>query len=447
MRRVLRRFVRGLGWLLAGLLALAVCARVYIQLNLDDEPLREDAAFLALSDPPPPEVVVPLTRVADALAWNDEEHWAELGEHIRSEAWGEAFVERALRENAAALEAWDAALEHEELSLPGFDRATWQRAFEEAQSRESPESLAPTEDFESILRVQIAAKLVRLDAERLAQRGEAGAFERALELLCVSNRIARPANVVELMTANAISFHGLQAVAAVTTRTELAPGEATSWVQRIDALRPSPVAWRAGWSAEYRRASWMMRASVVWADRQPKRDRLRRLALPDEYLFQLNAQLNSEREFYSRLAAASTDPCSPQAARRERPRTLRELARYVGPNVGGRILSEIAHPTMVALAPRRCVLHSRFSMAQALVALRAFHTEHGQLPDSLDALVPTYLDSVPRDWLGGGPIRYDRDRKRLWSIGRDFRDAGRVPEDPNATRWGDDSEPVLPIDF
>lgn len=67
-------------------------------------------------------------------------------------------------------------------------------------------------------------------------------------------------------------------------------------------------------------------------------------------------------------------------------------------------------------------------MAATALALRLYELHHGCRPDVLDALVPTYLPTVPRDPFdpAGGPIRYrpDGPTPMLYSVNEDGVDDG-----------------------
>ena len=65
------------------------------------------------------------------------------------------------------------------------------------------------------------------------------------------------------------------------------------------------------------------------------------------------------------------------------------------------------------------------------IALQEFQTEHGELPERLEQLVPEYLPAVPQDPFAGKPLTYHLDSPdsyRLYSIGRDRVDDGGRPE-------------------
>ena len=62
---------------------------------------------------------------------------------------------------------------------------------------------------------------------------------------------------------------------------------------------------------------------------------------------------------------------------------------------------------------------------------------NGRLPDSLDELVPKWLDAVPTDPFDDKPIRYKKLAKGFvtYSVGPDLKDDGgkeRNPKDSNA---------------
>ena len=60
-------------------------------------------------------------------------------------------------------------------------------------------------------------------------------------------------------------------------------------------------------------------------------------------------------------------------------------------------------------------------------ALERFRLKHGAYPESLTALAPEFLPSIPTDPIDGQPLRYKRAADglfRLWSVGADGKDNG-----------------------
>lgn len=67
------------------------------------------------------------------------------------------------------------------------------------------------------------------------------------------------------------------------------------------------------------------------------------------------------------------------------------------------------------------------TMAVAATALKRHRLRHGRWPATLEELVPAFLPETPRDWLGGGLLRYrveTDDTFVLYSVGWDGRDEG-----------------------
>lgn len=61
-----------------------------------------------------------------------------------------------------------------------------------------------------------------------------------------------------------------------------------------------------------------------------------------------------------------------------------------------------------------------------LIAIKRHRMETGALPEKLDALVPGWLDAVPRDAFDGKPLRYDPERRVVYSVFRNLTDDGGI---------------------
>jgi hypothetical protein len=68
-------------------------------------------------------------------------------------------------------------------------------------------------------------------------------------------------------------------------------------------------------------------------------------------------------------------------------------------------------------------------LARVAIALERYRMAHGKYPESLDALVPQFIDKLPRDVIGGGPLKYHftNDGFVLYSIGWNEKDDGGTP--------------------
>jgi hypothetical protein len=78
--------------------------------------------------------------------------------------------------------------------------------------------------------------------------------------------------------------------------------------------------------------------------------------------------------------------------------------------------------------------------AAVVVALERYRRDHGGWPDTLDALVPKYLDAVPQDPQDGQPLRYQRrsDGVVVYWLGQDGTDDGGKIDRNNYQKKGTD---------
>lgn len=72
----------------------------------------------------------------------------------------------------------------------------------------------------------------------------------------------------------------------------------------------------------------------------------------------------------------------------------------------------------------------------AVLACRSYRAKHGNLPASLDELVPEFLDEVPRDPYDGEKLRWNAEKGYFWTKGRDGDFDGTVEFCPDGKpRW------------
>ncbi len=89
---------------------------------------------------------------------------------------------------------------------------------------------------------------------------------------------------------------------------------------------------------------------------------------------------------------------------------------------------------------------TRANLALIACALERYHHAHGEYPETLDALAPQFVDKIPRDIIGGAPLKYrrtDGGKFLLYSIGWNEKDdGGKVvgDKDGKAIRYAVDGD-------
>ena len=71
------------------------------------------------------------------------------------------------------------------------------------------------------------------------------------------------------------------------------------------------------------------------------------------------------------------------------------------------------------------------NLARVALALERYRLAHREFPEALDVLAPQFLEKIPHDVIGGGPLKYRRTNDGqfvLYSIGWNETDDGGVVE-------------------
>lgn len=91
------------------------------------------------------------------------------------------------------------------------------------------------------------------------------------------------------------------------------------------------------------------------------------------------------------------------------------------------LFSRTFNPGVRQSGERVFLAETRRELVVTAIALRRYHRANGDYPDSLEELIPKYLNDHPIDWMGGSPLAYSPDgddRFRLWSVGLNGKDDG-----------------------
>ncbi|MFP4068914.1 MAG: hypothetical protein ACLFVC_01915 [Opitutales bacterium] len=130
--------------------------------------------------------------------------------------------------------------------------------------------------------------------------------------------------------------------------------------------------------------------------------------------------------------------------------------RLLSRNAVGRMLLKILVPAVEPVMDHVDRTHASGAAMQAMFALRAHFGETGELPETLDQLVPEYFGAIPEDPFDGKPIRYSKAKAIVYSVGKDLLDSGGSAQpfrhelevdDERDPAERDLSEPTFPLRF
>ncbi len=162
------------------------------------------------------------------------------------------------------------------------------------------------------------------------------------------------------------------------------------------------------------------------------------------YFFHPNATLLMFADGYRGLIAHASSTyadMSRDEARHASQLTIASDSFLVQPNFMGRAINQVLFMSGDATTARRCLIETRLAAVQLIGSINRFERRTGNYPETLDALVPEYLEAVPRDPFDGQPFRYNPARGVVYSVGKNLEDGGGQADDPDVfsakagSRW------------
>lgn len=100
---------------------------------------------------------------------------------------------------------------------------------------------------------------------------------------------------------------------------------------------------------------------------------------------------------------------------------------WISPNAGGNYMSRLALPSTLRLYAKSIVGVTMTRQIDLMLAMRRYELEQGELPDTLEALVPKYISAVPLDPFDEAPMRWNATKKVIYGVGEDGKDEGGKP--------------------
>lgn len=393
-------------FLVLGILLAAVIAAVALRYSGSGEPLDDSDMQLTITEIPDEEnAYVQLHRAATLVEWEDDEYY---------------FIQTMIDGTPEPPGLPQEFLESRQEAVAALQRAfvcqkSAYREFDDTEGEIKKDAL------ESV------AWALWHDADRNSDTD--AQLELALNLVDAGNLMKESCGpLIVFLRGARLQRHGLIMLERVCAQDDLSPEAMEQAIERVAATQHDAHGLSDALRAEY---AWAKLVVSDYTDEMP----------PPFY----NKRKNTEimyREYHIMMKSASAYYCDVEIP----PKRGEEhaLILFLKGNALADMLSELVIPLtdnhFIALA-YDCTYNSA---VQVLLALRIYHMRHGDLPESLDALVPKFFDELPRDWFDGGPIKYNRDDALVYCVGPDLVDNGG--SDPES-KWTTTEDPSWSIAF
>jgi hypothetical protein len=345
-----------------------------------------------------------------------------------TEAWQPEPARAVLARNAEALERYD-------------------RFLEKGSRLQAPEVTSFNAKFSYLYPWRHLALLASMRLALLVEDGkEREAIDECLKLARYGRTIERAdGGILVFLVGTALQGAGVQDAVEVLARSRRPAAE---WRADFDALARHTVdreAFAEALRAEYRRFANIIDALADGSKEDLPEDFSKTAGLRGPLL-----RLALKRNETKRLFADTLRPLIRSALDGKLPEPEEKRPAGVSwwppRNVIGRVIHELTMFSMGLVFEKVAVQDVRLAQARLAWALKAFHESRGDLPASLAELVPDFLDAVPADPFDGEPLRYSKEKRMVWSIGKDRIDAGGSEEEDDAAARADNSEPTLRLE-
>ncbi|MEI6862601.1 MAG: hypothetical protein WCL04_10170 [Verrucomicrobiota bacterium] len=348
---------------------------------------------------------------------------------------------------------WDAALARQWLDGTDAIWPLWEQAAHTLQGQ-APFGTGLDSFIPNLGSIQNIARIAQIRARVLAQDGRPdAAIESLLTELQIAQRLQQShGTLIHYLTATSNRSLTLNSLRSITMGFKASNAVLRDAMHQIEATRSQANALAYSMRSELRLLNWTL--EVIETGQSLGTDMPLPTAMRVAGRIPLLLKPNATRRIYlaylrKNLGAIDREISAQgnlQPAEYQAIFDHRDINIFSPNNILGRSLLAIVTPTWEALLRARLKEQSSTSAHEAFLALVLWHREHGELPATLDVLVPDYLPAVPRDYIDGQPIRYSRESRAVWSVGlHNFNPKGLDPDAPGARVSNE--EIYLPLDF
>lgn len=402
-----------------------------------------------------------------------EELGSELSQHRESKHWKvDEQGQRVFRTQVAAFEFLELARCFPWTNKDSSRMAVWveghQAAFDalvEAANRPifySPSLTVLRNPEEECLAVLLtyaqvsryAAGALRLRCQFYVGKGDLGAaWSNLFAALQLGQHVAHGTTLVEQLVALAIQRHSLESLPTLLEHDDLKPKLALQILEDLDALEARvdmASALDTGERFMFLDSALRLTTGRLGGSRAIK-EGIEQLGM--KAAFDTNRILEIGNRWYDKLVHAACLEYfqERQVALDKIDLDLQDLQASMKSRLAGAIFSRgrrtqllsdillnLMLPAIHAAVNAEDRGQTQLELAQVATALAIYKLQHGQYPETLDALSPEILEKVPEDLFAAAPLTYRRteDGYLLYSVGEN-----EIDDNGTNTRWLGDNEP------
>jgi len=389
-------------------LTIAAFCSILVYLTKDDPPPNDADLRLARLDIPDDENAFTYFDLAcDALSYSDADE-EKINSMLEGDEWDPALVDEVLSENEQMFEHLAKGMVCSRIEIPeivGFEQ-----------------------EMPYLRQWRRIARLSKVRALHLSKNGrEKEAFEEAIRIVEFGQMIERSRGaLIHYLVGRAVKKVGLETLREMLADTKLSEGTLLSHIEVLAGLMADEGALANAFRVEYSAS-----ADAVDSVAAGKKGSLGLQKLPTGIMFKPNKTKRMIAETLRLIIEGTgktfkeyTQEVSPRLAKYSADKYDSKVKLLLSGNTVGVVIYHMLMPALGGTTRAKCMENVSVAATRLLIALKCYKMKTGELPQTLDALVPEYIDKIPADDFDGEPMRYSREKKLIYSVGEDLQDDG-----------------------
>ena len=333
---------------------------------------------------------------------------SELGFVTVSFVWDEPVYGELVKDSEEAFELADRALARPETEFPA----------------EFPPALYAGLQNLTYLR------MVRARWHRMHRQGKA-ALDELMKGIELTDRIEYEGDVTLYVVASSGKLACCRAFVEMLGDSTLTAEQLSSYISRLRKYEADKKGMAKVLGADYASCVSIFEKLLNASPEELEREGLAPGKYSEGYYFNLNATKKILAELHRDAIRNIPLPYAEQDLQKvELPDTdtlAGKIKAALTPNLEGRAIARMT--SLKGFLREKCRENTHVRATQAAIAVRCYELENGCLPDYLEQLVPKYLDRIPEDDFNGEPLRYDLDKRLIYSVGSNLKDDGGKDRD------------------
>jgi len=306
-------------------------------------------------------------------------------------------------QNQAALDHFHAAMQRPAFQDPAFS---------------NPETISfETRSLVNLVSIMDLSKLEKLYLLSLTKRGlHHEAITQSLQLIALGQKIQDSlTNLLFYVVGNNLKQQGISVIQQIILSVSIPPESLRGYIQALEPFHANESGLISVMKFEYTlfKNLFQKPENTIEQNALIKNDPLFR-QIEIGYYFRPNKTLQMKAKNTRELIKKISLPCG-NVSNTSAPTRTSRLRMYFTENMIGKTMIEMVSLNLVQHIEKRCEENWHLAATQSLMAIQAYKLEKGNYPKTLEELSPTYLPHPPIDPYDGQPLKYDLEKKIIYS--------------------------------